>query len=491
MMNERRESDSPIIPRKPSNKGRVTARPAERVEERGLAKGNACEQSRLRTQGREGLNQALARIRQATRREPGAQLTALWHHVYSVDTLRDAFYGLNRKATAGVDGETWAMYETGLEANLRDLSDRLKRGAYRAPPVVRTYIPKGDGRQRPLGIPTLEDKIVQRAAVTVLNAVYEEMFLPFSYGFRPERSQHNALDALYMGLQARKINWVYDADIQGFFDAIDHEWLIKFIEHRIGDRRVIRHVKKWLKAGVLEDETWRQIDEGTPQGGSVSPLLANIYLHYALDLWVKQWRKKHVRGDMIIVRFADDFVVGFQHKQDAERFHEALQARVARFALTLHPTKTRLIEFGRFAARDRKRRRVGKPETFDFLGFTHICSQNHSGRFDIRRQTIAKRMRAKLHDIVRTLKSRQHWTIPAVGRWLGQVVRGHCQYFGVPGNYAMVKAFRQAVLRLWQLAIRRRSQRSRATWSRVYRLAKHWIPYAHITHPYPSARLRV
>jgi group II intron reverse transcriptase/maturase len=490
-MNGRRESDRPIVPKKPANERRAAARPEETVEGRSLAKGNACEQSRLRTQGRESLNQALARIRQATRQEPGAQLTALWHHVYSVDTLRDAFYGLNRKATAGVDGETWAMYEAGLEANLRDLSDRLKRGAYRAPPVVRTYIPKGDGRQRPLGIPTLEDKIVQRAAVTVLNAVYEEMFPPFSYGFRPKRSPHNALDALYVGLQARKINWVYDADIQGFFDAIDHEWLVKFVEHRIGDRRVIRHVKKWLKAGVLEDEAWRQIDEGTPQGGSVSPLLANIYLHYALDLWVQQWRKKHATGDMIIVRFADDFVVGFQHKQDAERFHEALQARMTRFALTLHPTKTRLIEFGRYAANDRKRRGQGKPETFDFLGFTHICSQDRKGRFAIRRQTIAKRMRAKLHDIYVKLKSRRHWRIPEIGRWLGQVVRGHCQYFGVPGNFALLKAFRQAVLRLWQLAIRHRSQRARARRSRMYRLANRWIPTAHIMHPYPSARLRV
>ena len=491
MMYGSRESDSLIVPRKPSNKERVAAHSAEGVEGRRLAKGKAREQSRLRTLGRESLNQALARIRQATRQRPGARLTALWHHVYSVDTLRDAFYGLNRKAIAGVDGETWVTYEAGLEANLRDLSGRLERGAYRAPPVVRAYIPKGDGRRRPLGIPTLEDKIVQRAAVTVLNAVYEEIFLGFSYGFRPERSPHNALDALYVGLQARKINWVYDADIQGFYDAIDHEWLIKFIEHRIGDRRVIRHVKKWLKAGVLEDEEWRQTNEGTPQGGSVSPLLSNIYLHYALDTWVQWWRKKHVQGDMIIVRFADDFVVGFQHKRDAERFHEALQARMARFALTLHPTKTRLIEFGRFAAQDRERRGEGKPEPFDFLGFTHICSQDRKGRFAIRRQTIAKRLRAKLSVLYAKLKCRQRWTIPEVGRWLGSVVRGHCQYYGVPGNFALLKAFRQAVLRLWQLAIRRRSQRSRATWSRIYRLANRWIPHVHITHPYPSARLRV
>lgn len=486
-----RESDSPIVPKKSSNKGRAAARLAERVEGRGLAKGNAGEQSRLRTQGRESLNQALARIRQATRQRPGARLTALWHHVYSVDTLRESFYGLNRKAIAGVDGETWGTYENGLEANLRDLSDRLKRGAYRAPPVMRTYIRKPDGGQRPLGMPTLEDKIVQRAAVTVLNGVYEETFHKFSYGFRPKRNPHNALDALYMGLQTRKINWVYDADIQGFFDAIDHEWLIKFIKHRIGDRRVIRHVKKWLKAGVLEDGEWRQTDEGTPQGGSVSPLLANIYLHYALDMWVHRWRRKNAQGDVIIVRYADDFVVGLQHKQDADRFHEALKARLARFALTLHPTKTRLIEFGRFAARDRNRRGEGKPDSFDFLGFTHICSQTRDGRFTIRRQTMAKRLRAKLRAVYVKLKHRRHWKLPDVGRWLGSVVRGHCQYYGVPGNSALLKAFRQGVLRLWQLAIRCRSQRSRGSWSRIYRLAKRWIPYVHITHPYPSARLRV
>lgn len=490
-MNGGRESDSSIVPGRPPNKGKAAAGPAERAEGRELAKGNACEQSRHRTLGRESLNQALARIRQATRQGAGARLTALWHHVYNVDTLREAFYELNRKAIAGMDGETWVTYETRLEANLSDLSDRLKRGAYRAPPVVRTYIPKGDGRQRPLGIPTLEDKIVQRAAVMVLNAVYEEMFLGFSYGFRVKRSQHNALDALYMALQTRKINWVYDADIQGYFDAIDHEWLIKFIEHRIGDERVIRHVKKWLKAGVLEDEQWRQVDEGTPQGGSISPLLANIYLHYALDEWVKWWRKKHAKGDVIIVRFADDFVCGFQYKKEAERFHEALQERMRRFKLTLHPAKTRLIEFGRFAVRDRDRNGQGKPETFDFLGFTHICSQTRDGKFTIRRQTIAKRLRAKLHEVGAKLKACRHWTIPDVGRWLGMVVRGHCQYYGVPGNFALLKAFRQSVLRLWQLAIRCRSQRSRGSWTRIYRLAKRWIPYVHITQPYPSARLRV
>jgi RNA-directed DNA polymerase len=490
-MNGRRESDRPVVLKKSSNKVSAAAGAAEGMEGRGLAKGNACERDRLRTLGRERLNQALARIRQAVRQRPDAQLTALWHHVYSEDTLREAFYGLNRKGTPGVDGETWAGYEAELEANLRDLSDRLKRGAYHAPPVVRTYIPKGDGRQRPLGMPTLEDKIVQRATVKILNVVYEECFLGFSYGYRPERGPHHALDAVERALQRRKINWVYDADVQGFFDAIDHEWLVKFIAHRIGDRRVIRHVKKWLKAGVMEDGSWRTTDEGTPQGGSISPLLANVYLHYCLDLWVQWWRKKHAQGDVIIVRFADDFVVGFQYELDAKRFHTALQERMKRFGLQLHPTKTRLIEFGRFAARDRERRGEGKPETFDFLGFTHICSQTRDGRYTIRRQTMDQRLRAKLSALSEKLDRRRHWRIPDIGRWLGQVVRGHYQYYGVPGNFALLKAFRQAVLRLWQLAIRCRSQRSRGNWSRIYRLATRWIPQPRITHPYPSVRLRV
>jgi RNA-directed DNA polymerase len=486
-----RETDRPIVPKKPSNKRRTTERPAERVEGRGLAKGNTREQSRRRTQSRESLNQELARIRQAVRREPKARLTALWHHVYREETLREAFYGTSRKAAPGVDGETWDGYEANLEEDLKDLTDRLKRGAYKAPPVERVYIPKGEGRERPLGIPTLEDKIVQRATVMVLNEVYEELFLGFSYGFRPKRSQHRALDALYMALTRRKINWVYDADIQGFFDAIDHEWLIKFIEHRIGDKRVIRHVKKWLKAGVLEDGEWRQTEEGTPQGGSISPLLANIYQHYALDLWVNKWRKGKGRGEVIVVRYADDFVVGFQREWEAKRFHEELQNRLTKFALTLHPTKTRLIEFGRFAAQDRKKRGEGKPETYDFLGFTHICSQTTKGRYTIRRQTMAKRLRAKLKAVAEELRRRRHWKIPEVGKWLRKVLQGHYPYYGVPTNHAQMEAFRAGVMRLWQLAIRSRSQKHRASWARMNRLAKRWIPNARIMHPYPSERLHV
>jgi group II intron reverse transcriptase/maturase len=490
-MHGRRKSHSPIRAEKPPNNAEAPARSAEAAEQRGLAERNPGEQTRLRTQGRDRLTHALHRIRQAARRDPDARLTALWHHVYAVDTLREAFYGLNRKASPGTDDVTWSAYATALEANLQDLSARLKRGAYRAPPVVRAYIAKADGGQRPLGKPTLEDKIVQSATVMVLNMVYETHFLGFSYGFRPGRHPHRALDALYVGLVARKINWVYDADIQGFFDAIDHEWLIRFVAHRIGDQRVIRHIKKWLHAGVLEDGQWRQAAEGTPQGGCISPLLANIYLHYALDQWAHWWRQRQAQGDVIIVRYADDFVVGFQFQTEAQRFHQELTRRFRRFGLTLHPTKTRLLEFGRFAVQNRRDRGAGKPETFDFLGFTHICRQTPTGRFTIRRQTVAKRLQRKLADIARQLRARRHWRLPAVGRWLGSVVRGHFRYYGVPGNFALLKAFRQAVIRLWQLAIRARSQRPRATWARLYRLARRWLPYPRIQHPYPSARLRV
>lgn len=491
MMHGHRQSDSPIRAKKRPNNGHAAARPAEAVEQRGLTKGNSGEQPRLRTQRRVRLNHALNRIRQAVRRDPDAQLTALWHHVYSIDTLQEAFYGLNRKASPGIDGVTWSEYEEHLAANLRDLSERLRRGAYRAPPVVRTYIGKPDGRTRPLGKPTLEDKIVQSATVTVLNTVYEALFMGFSYGFRPGRHPHRALDALYVGLVARKINWVYDADVQGFFDAIDHEQLIRFVTLRIGDKRVIRHIKKWLHAGVLEDGQWRQAPEGTPQGGCISPLLANIYLHYVLDEWVHWWRQTQARGDVIVVRYADDFVVGFQFQAEAQRFHYELTQRFQAFGLTLHPTKTRLLEFGRFAVHDRKRRGQGKPETFDFLGFTHCCRETSQGRFTIRRTTIAARLRRKLAELASQLRARRHWRLPELGRWLGSVVRGHFQYYGVPGNYRLLHGFRQAVIRLWQLAIRRRSQRHRATWARLYRLARRWLPPARIQHPYPTQRLRV
>ena len=392
-MNGGGKSDRPIVPAKGANKGRGGPRPAERVEGRGLAKGNPGEQTRFWTQGQVDLQHALDRIRNAARKDGNERFTSLWHHIYNVNRLRQAYHALKREASPGVDGQTWRSYGETLEANLKDLSERLARGAYHARPVKRVYIPKADGRERPIGITALEDKIVQRAAVEVLNAVYEEDFLGFSYGFRPGRSQHHALDAVTVGIERRKISWVLDADIRGFFDAMDHDWILRFSEHRIADKRVLRHIKKWLNAGVLEDGVWRETEEGVPQGGSISPLLANVYLHYALDLWAHQWRKRHARGDVIIVRYADDFVVGFQYKEEAEAFLIALRDRLGQFNLELSEAKTRLIAFGRFAVEDNAKRGKGKPETFDFLGFTHICGTTHKGKFCVRRKTMAKKRR--------------------------------------------------------------------------------------------------
>jgi len=470
------------------DQGRAEA--AEVVEGRELAKGNSAEQNRVRTQRRAALSRALDRVRQAAR-DSAMRLTALWHHVTSIDRLRAAYYSLNHHAAPGVDGQTWAAYGEQLEANLRDLSARLKRGAYHAPPVERVYIPKADGRQRPIGKPTLEDKIVQRATVEVLNAVYEEDFLGFSYGTRPGRNAHQALDAVTVGIEKRNINWVLDADIRGFYDAIDHEWLVKFVEHRIGDQRVIRHLHKWLKAGVLEAGQWREQEEGTPQGGSASPWLANLYLHDVLDLWAAQWRRRHARGDVIIVRYCDDFIVGFQHKDEAEQCLRDLRERFRTFNLELPPDKTRLIEFGRFAAERRQRRGQGKPETFDFLGFTHMCGQTKRGVFTVRRKTIATRLRSKLREIKLTLRLRMHWPVQELGAWLRSVVTGHYQYYGVPRNLSMLRVFRDRIIHDWCHTLRRRSQRHRVTWQRMYQFAKQWLPEPQILHPYPAQRLRV
>jgi group II intron reverse transcriptase/maturase len=438
------------------------------------------------------LQSALERIRQAARLDKQLRFTSLWHHVYNVDRLRRAYKSLKRRAAPGVDGETWQHYGEDLEANLRDLSARLRRGAYRAKPVKRTYIPKPDGRQRPIGVPALEDKIVQRATVEVLNAIYETDFKGFSYGFRPGRGPHDALDALTVGIEWRKVNWVLDADIRGFFDAIDHEWLERFVEHRIGDPRVVRHVKKWLRAGVLEDGEWRQVEEGTPQGGSISPLLANVYLHYVFDLWIDQWRKSAGRGDVIVVRFADDFVIGFQHRETAEQCLAELRERFKKFKLELHPDKTRLIEFGRFAADRRKRRGDGKPETFDFLGFTHICGKSRKGgRFTIRRHTMRKRLHRKVREVREELYRRRHEPTAVIGQWLRTILVGHYRYYGVPHNSGRLSAFRYYIVRAWQRALRRRSQKDRTIWVRMDRLADRWLPVPRIQHPYPAQRLCV
>jgi group II intron reverse transcriptase/maturase len=406
--------------------------------------------------------------------------------------LKAAYLALKRDAAPGVDGATWQSYGQGLESNLLDLSARLQRGAYRARPVRRVYIPKADGRQRPLGVTTLEDKIVQRATVAVLNAIYEPDFLGFSYGFRPRRSQHHALDALYAGLLTRKVNWVLDLDIRGFFDAIDHAWLVKFVEHRIADRRVVRLIQKWLNAGVLEDGKRMRVQEGTPQGGSASPLLANIYLHYVFDLWVQAWRKRRAHGDVIVVRFADDIVMGFQSERDARQFLAELAARFRQFNLELHPEKTRLIAFGPFAAEQRRRRGDDKPETFDFLGFTHICATKRSnGRFTVLRQTARKRLQAKLNEVKAELQRRMHDPIPDQGSWLRSVVGGHVRYYGVPMNSPALTLFRFRVGWLWHRALSRRSQTGRVLWDRMRRLIARWLPPAHVCHPYPLRRLGV
>jgi group II intron reverse transcriptase/maturase len=439
----------------------------------------------------EGLHSALERVRQAACRDKGLKFTSLWHHVYNIDRQREAYFALKRNVVAGVDGETWQMYGQELESNLKDLSERLVLGTYRAKPVKRVYIPKADGRQRPIGIPVLEDKIVQRAVVKVLNAIYETDFLGFSYGFRPGRSAHMALDALTVGIETRKVHFLLDADIRGFFDTLNHEWLIKFVGHRIADNRVVRHIQKWLNAGVMEEGKRTIQEEGTPQGGSISPLLGNIYLHYVFDQWADQWRKTQARGEMIIVRYADDFVVGFQHESDARQFQEELRERFRKFNLELHAEKTRVIEFGRFAAERRARRGQGKPDTFNFLGFTHACSKTRQGKFTVLRQTMATRVRAKLNSLKKELRKRMHYGVATVGKWLASVLRGHYQYFGVPRNIRRLNAFHEAVRKLWHRTLNRRSQKASTTESGMSQLVEQWLPRPRICQPYPSARLAV
>jgi RNA-directed DNA polymerase len=487
MMHARGKSDSSIVPAKPPNK---TARAvAEAVEGRELAKGNSFECNARRTQRRESATSALERVRQAANRDRQQRFTALLHHVYDIERLRAAYLGIKRDAAAGVDGETWRHYGEDLEANLRDLAARLKRGAYRAQPVRRAYILKTDGRQRPLGIPALEDKIVQRAVVEVLNAIYEQDFLGFSYGFRPGRSPHQALDALAVGISMKKVNWVLDADIRSFFDTLKHEWLVKFVEHRVADRRIVRLIQKWLAAGVLEDGQRTQSEEGTVQGGSISPLLANLYLHYVFDLWIRQWRRRRAHGDVVVVRFADDFVVGFQHREEAERFLIELRTRFAQFGLQLHPEKTRVLRFGRFAAQTYARRE-DKPPTFNFLGFTHCCGKTRKGQFAVLRLTMRKRWQAKLKEVKAELKRRMHRPVREQGAYVRAVVLGHARYYGVPFNGAAIAAFRHAVGRLWWRVLCRRSQ-SPLSWQRMSRYRDHWLPPARICHPYPHVRLGV
>jgi len=488
MMHGREKSDPAVVAAKPANE---VARSAEEpVERRAGAEGNAGQHSTRRTQSRVSVSQALERIRQAARQRRKEQFTALFHHI-STDLLHQAFHELKEEAAPGVDGLTWKDYEADLELKLEDLHARVQRGAYRAQPSRRVYIPKPDGRQRPLAVAALEDKIVQRATAALLNAIYEEDFLGFSYGFRPGRGAHDALDALVVGIDSRKVNWILDADIRSFFDEVSQEWLIRFVEHRIGDKRIVRLIQKWLKAGILEDGVVAVSGKGTGQGSVISPLLANVYLHYALDLWAERWRRREATGDMIMVRYADDVIVGFEHEADARRFLEAMRERLGEFALSLNPDKTRLIEFGRFAAANRERRGLGKPETFNFLGFTFICGKSRRGKFQIKRKTRRDRMRAKLRAIKQELRRRMHQPIPRQGKWLGQVVGGYFNYFAVPTNSPTMATFRTCIVELWRRSLRRRSQKGAKTWPQITRLVRDWLPRPRILHPWPAKRFAV
>ncbi|MET4484317.1 group II intron reverse transcriptase/maturase [Bradyrhizobium sp. F1.13.3] len=487
-MHDTEKSDFGIVAVKPTNKAGQPV--AELAEPRPGTKGNAEQQRMHRTQGRARMSQSLDRVRKAARLRKKDRFTALFHHI-NVDALRTAFYALRRKAAPGVDGMTWQDYEADLEPRLEGLHQRVHRGAYRPQPSRRTYIPKADGKRRPLAIAALEDKIVQGATVIVLNAIYERDFCGFSYGFRPGRGPHDALDALCVAIDKRKVNWMIDADIQNFFGDVSQERLVRFLEHRVGDKRIIRLIQKWLRAGILEDGVVTVDDRGTGQGSVISPLLGNIYLHYVLDLWAKRWRQREATGDMVIVRYADDVVVGFEHEGDARRFLDAMRARLEEFMLSLHPDKTRLIEFGRFAAVNRKRRGLGKPETFDFLGFTFICGKSRRGNFLLQRKTRRDRMRTKLQEIKLELRRRMHSPIPEQGRWLRQVVTGHFGYFAVPTNGRALNAFRFYITDLWRRTLRRRSQRSGLTWDRTTKLTDHWLPKPQILHPWPQLRFAV
>ena len=485
-VNAQEKSDCAVVPlNRPNKEGQPSA---EAGEGRAQTEENIVRSHMPPTQSGTRMSQGLSGVRRAALVRKQERFTALIHHL-SLNLLRDSFYALKRQASPGVDGVTWQEYETGLEGRLYDLHSRVHRGAYRARPSRRVYIPKADGRQRPLGIAALEDKIVQQAVVTVLNQIYEADFKGFSYGFRPGRGPHQALDALTVGIQRKRVNWVLDADIRGFFDNMSHEWTMKFIEHRVADRRMLRLIQKWLKAGVSEDGQWSETKVGTPQGAVVSPLLANVYLHYVFDLWVEAWRKRVARGDVIVVRYADDLVVGFQNRADAERFLAEFRERLVRFGLELHPDKTRLIEFGRFAVRDRKRRGEGKPETFTFLGFTHFCGHlTSSGAFNVWRITAKKRMVAKLNVIKAELQHRKHHRTSEVGVWLRKVVQGYYQYHAVPGNTGQLRVFRRRVCRLWRSVLVRRSQRAQVGWDRLNPLMDRWIPAPRVLHAYPDKR---
>ena len=461
---------------------------AEWAEGRALTKRNSQHDAGARAQNRISTTSRLLAVRNAAKKDKARQFTSLMHHL-TIDLLEQSFRALSHQAAAGADGVTWAEYETQLRDNLERLHHRVQDGTYRPQPARRVLIPKEDGSERPLNILCLEDKIVQQAVVTVLNAIYETDFLGFSYGFRPGRGPHDALDALIVGIERKPVNWVLDMDIRKFFDTVKQGWLLRFLQHRIQDRRLLRLLRQWLKAGVLDEHGHRVLGTiGTPQGAVVSPLMANVYLHYVFDLWVQQWRKRQARGIIVVVRYADDVVVGFQNPDDAARFRREVAERFQAFGLALHPDKTRLIRFGRFAHAQNRKQGLGKPETFNFLGFTHICGVSRQGRFLIYRKTRRDRLQAKLKAISQELKKRLHHTIRTTGHWLRSVVQGHLNYYGVPLNGAALSLFCYEVRSRWYRALCRRSQRKRLNWKRFGTIADHWIPKATIVHPYPYKR---
>jgi len=484
-MHDLEKSDLGIVAMKPPNKAGRPA--AETGEPRPGTKGNASQLSTARTQSRINVTQALDRVRQAAKLRKKEKFTSLLHHI-NTDSLRTAFYALSRKAAAGVDGVTWQIYEADLDINIERLSGRVHSGAYRPLPARRSFIPKADGKKRPLAVQALEDKIVQGATVLVLNAIYESDFMGFSYGFRPGRGPHDALDALAVMITERKVSFILDADIQNFFGAVNQSWLIRFLEHRIGDKRIIRLIQKWLRAGVMDEGRVTVEETGTGQGSVISPVLANIYLHYVFDLWADRWRHREAAHEVYIVRYADDLVVGFARQADATLFHQAMRDRLSQFDLALHPDKTRLLEFGRFAVERRRKRGLGKPATFNFLGFTHICGQSRDGSFILMRKTRRDRLCAKLKEIKEALRYRLHHSIPEQGAWLRQVTTGHLAYYAVPTNARSLIAFRDKVAQLWYRALQRRSQRSALGWSRMPRLAADWLPPAVVLHPWPTYR---
>ena len=482
------ESDGVVVPMNPSNKAQAQCvGAAEKGEGRTPTKENIGQSRTPPAQDGQGVTLGLAGVRRVARERKQERFTTLLHHL-TVELLRASFYALKKSASPGVDGVRWQEYEEGLQDRLIDLKDRIHRGAYRAQASRRIYIPKADGRQRPIGIAALEDKIVQQAVATILNEIYEVDFRGFSYGFRPGRSPHRALDALSVGIQRKRVNWILDADIRGFFDNMSHEWTMQFVQHRVADRRILRLIQKWLKAGVSEDGEWSETKVGTPQGAVISPLLANVYLHYVFDLWLEAWRKKVAKGEVIAVRFADDLVVGFESRADAERFQQEFEERLEKFGLELHPEKTRLIEFGRFARANRRARGEGEPESFTFLGFTHRCGNNSAGKYTIWRRTARKRLEAKLQQVKQTLRARMHEPIPQVGDWLRRVLNGFYQYHAIPGNWASLYRFRLQIGRYWRHVLQRRSQRGRVKAGQMARLYDRWLPIPRLVHPYPSVR---